>query len=255
MVLSLDRWVGKVAVVTGASSGIGAAIAEFLVDKGLIVAGLARRSERVEEKAKQLSGKPGKLHAVKTDISKEEDILSAFKWIEENLGHIYILINSAGVAKDNFLRNGDSEAWRQTFDVNVLGLCIATREAVKIMSANDINGHIIHINSVAGHKYVDMPGMNVYTASKYAVTALTESLRHEMNDIDSKIKITSISPGLVASEMSTLNTEFCEERLNLVKSLPILQAEDIAEAVGFVLSTSENVQINELTITPVGEKF
>ena len=208
MVLSLDRWVGKVAVVTGASSGIGEAIAEFLVNKGLIVshqppitvnygiiiflqvAGLARRSERVEEKAKQLSGKAGKLHAVKTDITKEEDIVQAFQWIEKNLGHVHILINNAGISKENFLRDGDSASWKQTFDVNVMGLCIATREAIKIMSANNIKGHIIHINSVAGHKVVDFPGINVYTASKHAVTTLAETLRHELNAIDSKIKIT-----------------------------------------------------------------
>ncbi|KAJ3651657.1 hypothetical protein Zmor_017682 [Zophobas morio] len=253
MVLSLDRWVGKVAVVTGASSGIGEAITEFLVDKGLIVAGLARRSERVEEKAKQLSGKKGKLHAVKTDITKEEDIVNAFKWIEKNLGHVHILINNAGISKENFLRDGDSASWKQTFDVNVMGLCIATREAVKIMSANNIKGHIIHINSVAGHKVVDYPGINVYTASKHAVTTLAETLRHELNAIDSKIKITSLSPGLVATEMTTVN--FGEERKKVVSTLPILKPQDIAEAVGYVLSTSENVQINELTITPVGEKF
>ncbi|KAJ3651664.1 hypothetical protein Zmor_017689 [Zophobas morio] len=255
MVLSLDRWVGKVAVVTGASSGIGAAIVEFLVDNGIIVAGLARRSELVKEKAKQLSGKPGKLHAIKADITKEEDILNAFKWIEENLGHVHILINNAGVAKENFLRNGETADWKQTFDVNVMGLCIATREAIKIMSANNINGHIIHINSVVGHKVVPFPGINVYIASKYAVTALTETLRQELNAIDSKIKTTSISPGLVTSEMTILNTEFSEDRKNVLKSMPILKAEDIAEAVGYVLSTAENVQINELTITPVGEKI
>ncbi|KAJ3651656.1 hypothetical protein Zmor_017681 [Zophobas morio] len=255
MVLSLDRWVGKVAVVTGASSGIGAAIAEFLVEKGLIVAGLARRSELIEQKAKELSGKSGKLHAIKTDTAKEEDIVNAFKWIEKNLGHVHILINNAGVTKENSLRDGDAAVWKQTFDVNVMGLCIATREAVKIMSANKINGHIIHINSVAGHKVVPMPGINVYTASKYAVTALAETLRHELNAVDSKIKITSISPGLVTSEMTTLNPVLGEKRRNLMNSFPILKAEDVAEAVGYVLSTSENVQINELTITPVGEKF
>ncbi|XP_063907464.1 farnesol dehydrogenase-like [Zophobas morio] len=253
MVLSLDRWVGKVAVVTGASSGIGAAIAQFLVDKGLIVAGLARRSELVDAKAKELSGKTGKLYAIKTDLAKEEDILNAFKWIEENLGHVHILINNAGLFKDNLLRNGDAAIWKQTFDVNVLGLCIATREAIKIMSANNINGHIIHINSVVGHKVLPFPGINVYPASKHAVTALTETLRHELNAVNSKIKTTSISPGLTDSEMTTLNTELSQERQNLFKSLPALKGEDVAEAVGYVLSTSENVQINELTITPVGE--
>ena len=156
----------------------------------LQVAGLARRSDLVEKKAKELSGKTGKLYAIKTDLAKEEDILNALKWIEENLGHVHILINNAGLFKDNLLRNGDSALWKQIFDVNVLGLCIATREAVKIMSGHNINGHIIHINSVVGHKVLPFPGSNVYPASKHAVTALTETLRHELNAVDSKIKTT-----------------------------------------------------------------
>jgi NADP+-dependent farnesol dehydrogenase len=212
MVLSMDRWVGKVAVVTGASSGIGAGISEFLVDQGLIVSeatpktpiigsfqvvGLARRSELVEELAKKLTGKKGQLHAVKADVSNEEDVVKAFKWVEDNLGHVHILINNAGVAKENFLCNGDAAAWKGTLDVNVLGLCIATREAVKSMTANNINGHIIHINSVAGHKIPNFPGINIYTASKHAVTALAETLRQEFNHLGSKIKITvGLSSGL-----------------------------------------------------------
>ncbi|XP_970629.1 farnesol dehydrogenase [Tribolium castaneum] len=255
MVLSLCRWEGKVAVVTGASSGIGAAIADALVENGLIVAGFARRSELIEARAKNLEGKKGKLHAVKTDMSKEDEIIKAFKWVEDNLGHVHILINNAGVSKESFLANGDAEAWRNTFDVNVIGLCIATREAVKSMTANNINGHIIHINSIAGHKVVNFPGINVYSASKYAVAALAETLRHEFLALGSKIKITSISPGLVISEMTTLSTGYSPERLEMLKSLPILKSEDIADAVCYVLSTPETVQINELTITPVGEKL
>ncbi|XP_015836276.2 farnesol dehydrogenase [Tribolium castaneum] len=255
MVLSLCRWVGKVAIVTGASSGIGAAIADALVENGLIVAGLARRSERIEERAKKLEGKEGKLHAVKTDMRKEDEITKAFKWVEKNLGQVHILINNAGVAKEGLLSNGDTEAWRNTFDVNVMGLCIATREAVKSMTANNINGHIIHINSVAGHKVVYFPGINVYTASKHAVTALAETLRHEFLARGSKIKITSVSPGFVISEMTTLNTGYSPERQKMLKSQPILKPEDIADAVCYVLSTPETVQINELLITPVGERM
>lgn len=123
-------------------------------------------------------------------MSKEEDIIKSFKWIDDNLGHVHVLVNNAGVAKETFLANGDASLWKATFDVNVMGLCIATREAVKIMTANNINGHIIHINSVAGHKVVNFPGINVYTASKHAVTALAETLRHEFIALGSKIKIT-----------------------------------------------------------------
>ena len=98
--------------------------------------GLARRSERVEDLVKQLEGKKGKLYALKTDISKEKDILKAFKWVSDNLGPVHILINNAGIIQQTNLTEGDTEKWKKIFDTNVLGLCIATREAVKIMKAN-----------------------------------------------------------------------------------------------------------------------
>lgn len=154
------------------------------------VVGLARRSQLVEKLSTKLVGKKGKLYAIKADISQEEDILAAFNWVKENLGPIHILINNAGVLQDTNLIDGETNKWKIIFDTNVLGLCMATREAVKIMRAHNIDGQIIHINSVAGHGVPNFPGINVYPASKHAVTALTESLRQELNRIGSNIKIT-----------------------------------------------------------------
>lgn len=149
---------------------------------------MARRKEKLEELAKKLAGKKGKLYAVKADITKEEDVIQAFEWTTKNVGPVHILVNSAGLAVMAPLLEAKTEIYKQVFDVNVLGLCVATREAVKIMRKNNIDGHIIHINSVVGHKVV-FPGSNVYSASKFAVTALTETLRQELNSIGSKIKI------------------------------------------------------------------
>ncbi|KAF2886866.1 hypothetical protein ILUMI_19307 [Ignelater luminosus] len=190
MVISMERWVEKVAIVTGASSGIGAAIVEQLVEAGLKVVGLARRKERLEELSKHLEGKKGKFYAYSADISKEEDILKAFQWVKDNLGPVHILVNNAGVTRVTNLTDGNTEFWKEVLDTNVLGLCIATREAVKDMRANNVDGHIIHINSIAGHYVPAFPNTNVYAGSKYAVTALTETLRQELNSIGSKIKIT-----------------------------------------------------------------
>ncbi|KAJ3660776.1 hypothetical protein Zmor_005207 [Zophobas morio] len=235
MVLSMDRWRGKVAIVTGASAGIGAAIAKQLVEEGLQVVGLARRSERVEDLAKQLEGKKGKPYAVKTDISKEEDILKAFKWVTDNLGPVHILINNAGIIQQTNLTEGDTEKWKKIFDTNVLGLCIATREAVKIMKANKIDGHIVHINSVTGHKIPNVPGLNV----------------QELNHLGLKIKITSVSPGLVGTDIFEANNSgITAEQLQKMNSL---ESEDIADSVLYVLSTPPHVQVHELTIKPVGE--
>jgi NADP+-dependent farnesol dehydrogenase len=154
------------------------------------VAGFARRSERVEELSKKLQGKKGKLFAVKVDMTKEDDILKGFKWVSEKLGPVHILVNNAGITQNTNLTEGETEKWKKILHTNVLGLCIATREAVKVMKANKIDGHIIHINSVSGHGVPNFPGVNVYAASKHAVTALTETLRQEFNHLGLKIKIT-----------------------------------------------------------------
>lgn len=122
-------------------------------------------------------------------MAKEGDILSAFKWVKENVGPVHILVNNAGVIQPTNLYDGDTDMWRKILDINILGLCIATREAVKVMRENKIDGHIVHINSTVGHKVIDMAGMNVYPASKHAVTALTETLRLEFNRMGLKIKI------------------------------------------------------------------
>ncbi|KAJ3651630.1 hypothetical protein Zmor_017656 [Zophobas morio] len=254
MVLSMDRWVGKVAIVTGASSGIGAAIAYALVEKGLTVLGIARGAERIEERAKQLSDKKGKLHAIKADFSKEEDILKTFKWAKDNLEPVHILVNNAGRGAKANLTEGETRQWKKVFNLNVLGLSIATREAVKVMKENKINGHIIHMNSIAGHQVLNFEVPSVYSASKFAVTALTETLRQELNQQGLKIKVTSVSPGLVESEMTNLHPNLTPEMKAVYEKMPILQSEDIADGVVYALSTPEHVQVHELTIKPIGEK-
>ncbi|XP_025837716.1 farnesol dehydrogenase-like isoform X2 [Agrilus planipennis] len=188
----MDRWVEKVAVVTGASAGIGAAIAEALVKEGLIVAGFARRTDRVEKLAKKLqdANAKGKLHAVKVDMTKENEIIDGFNWVKKNLGPIHVLVNNAGVARFDALIDSDTQKWRDIFDTNVIGLSIATREAVKDMRANNVDGHIIHINSIVGHQVLNFQGINAYPASKHAITALSETLRHEFIQNKLKIKIT-----------------------------------------------------------------
>jgi len=252
-VLSMDRWEGKVAIVTGASSGIGQAIAEQLVLKGLIVAGIARRVELVEDHARRLN--KGKLHAIKADLSNEDDILEAFRFIEENLGPVHILINNAGVLKNTTLIDGDTEAWKSVLNLNVLGLSIATREAVKIMRKNNINGHIVHINSVAGHTVPKITKLNMYPASKHAVTALTETLRQELNAFGSKIKITSVSPGYTVTEMTEGLKDSSDDYKHMTGLMAALQPEDIADGIIYALSTPEHVQVHELTIRPLGEPY
>lgn len=192
----MDRWNGCTAVVTGASSGIGAAIVLDLVRAGVNVVGLARRKERIDELCEQIPATAtGKLHAIKCDLTQESDIKSAFEWIEGNLGGVDILINNAGIIKTmNLLDEKNTENLRETIDTNVLGVVLCSREAFHSMKKRNVNGHIIHINSQAGHKipyFVGLyPSFNIYPSTKYAVTAMTEVMRQELQTFGTKIKVT-----------------------------------------------------------------
>lgn len=143
----------------------------------------------MSELAKKLADKSGKLHAVAVDITQEADILKAFKWTTDNLGPVHILINNAGIARPTTIINGDSDEWRKILDTNILGLTICCKEAIKSMQSANVDGHIININSVAGHKVPPIPFQNIYPASKFAVTALTETLRLDLVALGSKIKV------------------------------------------------------------------
>lgn len=140
--------------------------------------------------SENLKDQKGKLHPLRADVCKENDLVEAFDWIMKNLGPVHILINNAGTFQHTNLCEGDTEKWKQVLNTNVLGLCIATKEAITNMKAHSIDGHIIHINSTAGHVVPPYPNLNLYPASKYAVTALAQTLRRELDSIQSKIKVT-----------------------------------------------------------------
>ncbi|EAA11736.1 AGAP005503-PA [Anopheles gambiae str. PEST] len=244
----MDRWTGRVAVVTGASSGIGAAVVKSLANAGMIVIGLARRVERVEELRQQLSEQAAqRLHAIRCDVTREEDIVAAFDQIEQQYGGVDVLINNAGIARGgiNLFTPGNTDPLRQVLNTNVMGVVLCSREAFQSMKRRSVDGHIVQVNSVVGHTVPAFASFNIYPASKFAVTALTESMRHELRIEGTRIKVTSISPGLVRTEAvpSELKTG----------QTPILEPEDIADAVLYVLGTPPRVQVHELTIRPVGE--
>ncbi|XP_044731919.1 farnesol dehydrogenase-like [Chrysoperla carnea] len=246
----MENYNGKVAVVTGSSAGIGAAISKALVKRGMKVVGLARRVEKLEELKKQVSKEPGQFYGVKCDIQNEKDIIGAFEWVEKNLGGVDVLINNAGLMKDTNLTEGDTEKWRTVFDTNVVGLCIATREAVKSMKKRNVPGHVIHINSLSGHRVY--PGMahmsNVYSASKFAVRALAETLRLELEHHKLKIKVSNISPGYVKTEFFSASGYAVPEAFN---DMAHLNPEDLADAVIYALSAPSNVNVSEITLHPI----
>lgn len=224
---------------------------------------MARRIEKLNIIAESLKEQPGKFYPQEADISKEEDILKTFEWIKKNLGPIHILINNAGIGKPKTLLDVTTEEMQAVLNTNVLGLSIATREAVNDMIKNEIDGHIIHINSVTGHYIPKIPKHNIYPATKHAVTALTETLRYDLTAVGSKIKITvracfksnrrcftflfalqSISPGYVHTEFAYRNGYAeCEDIAALLKIVPCLHGDDVANAVLYALGTPPHVQV------------
>jgi len=241
---------GKVALVTGASIGIGQETAERLVKLGMKVVGCARNESALKEIAsKANSVGPGEMIPVKCDLTDESQVLDMFKVIDEKFGKLHVCVNNAGLGHDAPLLSGETKDWKNMLDVNVLGLCICTREAYKLMEKGGIDdGHFVNINSMSGHRIVGLP---FYSATKFAVTALTEGLRRELRAKKSHIRSTSVSPGLVETDFAfRLRAGEPEKARQSYSSIACLQASDIADAVIFALQSPKNMDVNDILIRP-----
>ncbi|XP_030572886.1 farnesol dehydrogenase [Drosophila novamexicana] len=250
----MERWQNRVAVVTGASSGIGSAIAVDLVNAGLVVVGLARRVERVKELQKSLpAARRDKLIALHCDVGNESSVKEAFDTIEKQLGAIDILVNNAGTLQNGRLVDMPISLAQQTVQTNIMGIINCTQRAFRSMKQRNFDGHVILINSILGHKlFAPMPDkapdMNVYAPTKHAVTALAEMYRQEFMGLGTRVKITSISPGVV-------DTEIVPENIRDMVSKTMLNAKDISQAVLFTIATPPHMQVHEMIIKPVGEQL
>ncbi|KFM82604.1 Dehydrogenase/reductase SDR family member 11, partial [Stegodyphus mimosarum] len=234
----MDRWNGSIALVTGASTGIGAAICRELVKHGMKVVGCARNVQRIQAMAEEetVVQSPGSIIPIKCDLTKEDEILSMFDKIRRTLGRLDVCINNAGLSFDCTLLEGRTEDWRTMLDVNVLALCICSREAVKLMREVHLDdGQIIQISSMSGHR---IPAMDIsmYAGTKFMVRALTEGLRRELRAAKSHIRVASISPGLVETEFEyRCYKDNPDKATAIYTSIKCMQPEDIAQAVVYIL--------------------
>ncbi|XP_011697947.1 PREDICTED: dehydrogenase/reductase SDR family member 11-like [Wasmannia auropunctata] len=250
------RWRSKIAVVTGAGSGIGEAITRALLQNGVNVVALDIQKERLaklDAECKQEGSRTfGSLHTICCDVNCENDIDAAFLHIE-TLGGVDIMVNNAGIIDTSRIIDSDRKTFERMLDTNVLAVAVCTNKAVHSMRKRNGEGHIFSITSVLSHSLVPASvGGNLYAASKHASLALTHTVRRELAEIKAPIRVTSISPGTVKTnilEHSNTMRNFFE------KAQLILQPSDIANAVIYALGTRPEVQITQLIIQPTGESI
>jgi NADP-dependent 3-hydroxy acid dehydrogenase YdfG len=239
---------GRVAVVTGASSGIGEATARALSDAGASVAIGARRADRLEALAGNLTG-PKLVREV--DVSDEEQARAFVQAAHDELGGLHILVNNAGVMLLGPVAGADIGEWRQMIDVNLLGLLYCTHAALPLLEANG-GGDIVNVSSVAGRR-ADA-GAAVYNMTKFGVHAFSEALRQEA--LHAKIRVTTVAPGFVETELQGHNVNPLVRR-TMERSREqigeVLRAEDIAEQIVHAVSLPAHVCVNEVVVRPTGQ--
>jgi NADP-dependent 3-hydroxy acid dehydrogenase YdfG len=239
---------GKIAAVTGASSGIGEATALALAAEGAAVVLAARRKDRIDELAARIESQGGRALAVETDVTDEAQANAFVARANEELGGLDVLVNNAGVMLLGPVAGAPTEQWREMIDVNLLGLLYCTHAALPIMGPAGA-GDIVNVASVAGRTAAF--GSGVYNMTKWGVVGFSEALRQEC--ARAGVRVTAIEPGWVDTELQGHNEHpavvAAMDRL-IDKIDKVLEPEDIARTILFAVTQPQHVSINEVLIRP-----
>lgn len=242
---------GRVALVTGASSGIGAATARVLADAGAKVAMAARRKDRLDELAGELKQIGAQVLAIPADLVREDENRRIVAETEAHFGRLDILVNNAGVMHLSPIDSADSDDWRRMLELNVLGLMVSSQAALPLMRKGG-GGHIVNISSTAGR--IANPNAAGYAATKFGVVAFSEALRREV--YKDQIRVTVIEPGVVETELRE-HISHAQTRQAIdswAASMRQLQPVDVANAVLYCVSQPAHVNVNELLIRPTDQE-
>ena len=246
----MEAIAGKIIVITGASSGLGEAVARLLSSQGATVVLGARRNDRIQALAAELIRLGGRASAVETDVTQHKQVQNLVDHAVESYGRIDVMINNAGLMPSSPLDRLKIDDWDRMIDVNIKGVLYGIAAALPPMQRQKA-GHIVNVSSVAGHKV--RAGGAVYAATKHAVRALSEGLRQEVKPYN--IRTTVISPGAVATELTDSVTEpdiAAAMRKVYEAAIP---ADSFARAVSYALSQPEDVDINEILFRPTRQEF
>lgn len=247
---SSNNIAGKVVVITGASSGLGEATARRLSAEGAIVVLGARRIERIQSLANELSSGGGKALALPTDVTQADQVKRLVDAAVQTYGRVDVMLNNAGLMPHSPLERLKIDDWNRTIDVNIKGVLYGIAAALPYMKQQK-SGHIINVSSVAGHKV--RPGSAVYAATKSAVLVISEGLRQEVKPYH--IRTTVISPGAVATELPNSVTEpdIAENVRKLYETA--IPADSFARAVTFAMSQPDDMDINEILFRPTSQEL
>ncbi len=241
----------KIALITGATSGIGQASAILLAEQGYNLVLIARRTEKLEDFANILQKEHGiETKAITLDVRNSDDVQQKLQALPDDWKKVDVLLNNAGLSQGlSPIHEGDTADWDNMIDTNVKGLLYITKIVSGWMVSQN-KGHIVNVGSIAG-KETYLNG-NVYCASKYAVDALNQAMRIDL--LPYGIKVTGINPGAVETEFSIVRFKGDEERAKKVyEGYEPLTAQDIADAIWYAVSRPANVNINDMILTPIAQ--
>jgi NADP-dependent 3-hydroxy acid dehydrogenase YdfG len=242
---------GKVVVITGASSGLGEATARHLSAQGATVVLGARRVERIQSLANELTGGGGKALAVPTDVTKREQVQNLVDAAVRTYERIDVMLNNAGLMLHSPLERLKVDDWDRMIDVNVKGVLYGIAAALPYMKQQK-SGHFINVSSVAGHNV--RPTGVVYAATKHAVRVISEGLRMEVKPYN--IRVTVISPGALDTELVDRITEpDIRESVRTMTDKMALPAETFARMLAFAMSQPEEVDVNEILFRPTRQEL
>jgi len=250
----LKRWRGRIALVTGASAGIGEGIARALAGIGMKVAIMARRRERLEALAASLRERGAQVMVCAGDVGRESDVIDMFEIVRTQWGAVDVLVNNAGTGMMSTLENGNYDDWCDTLKINVASPALCVREALRGMHDKP-EAQIINLSSIYSHRD-QVPNFSFYQASKFAVRALTDTLRAELaakGAQGTRVRVGMISPGLVATEFRERASEGKFKYSSYFDKYPPLLPADIADAVLYMLSTPPHVQVQDILLSPMGQ--
>ncbi len=247
---------GTVALVTGASSGIGEATARELAARGAKVAVSARRLERLERLASEIGGQGHTALAIQSDITDQAQAIDAVERTVDELGRLDIVVNNAGQMLLGPIENAPTEEWDRMIDLNLKGLIVTTHAAIPhLLSAAEDSARgcadVVNISSVAGR--IARAGSGVYNLTKFGVGAFSESFRQEV--AGRRVRTTIVEPGAVDTELSDHIRDGIRERVReRFADIKSLEAADVADAIAYAVTRPWHVSLNEILIRPTEQK-